>query len=101
PQDLADDLNTTNTSHLVVVSGENVVLVASFATIAFTWIAGGRRARALSIAAVVAYAMLIGLSPPVLRALIMGILMVLAGVSGRRGSTMTALLFAAALMVGI
>jgi competence protein ComEC len=101
PRDLADDLNATNTSHLVVVSGSNVVLVSAFAMLLLTPIAGRRRALALSIAAVVAYAALIGLSPPVLRAVIMGIVMVAARVSGRRSSAITALLFAAAIMAGI
>jgi competence protein ComEC len=100
PPDLAADLNTTNTSHLVVVSGSNIVYVSAFATMLFGWFAGRRRGRLLSIAAVVAYTMLIGPSPPVVRALIMGVLLVAAGVSGRRGSTITALVFAAAVMVG-
>ncbi len=101
PADLADDLNTTNTSHLVVVSGSNVIYVSAFATMLFGWLAGRRRGRLLSIAAVVAYTMLIGPSPPVVRALIMGVLLVLAGATGRRGSTATALLAAAAIMVGL
>jgi competence protein ComEC len=101
PADLSDDLNTTNTSHLVVVSGSNVVYVSAFATMLFGWLVGRRRGRLLSIAAVVAYVMLIGPSPPVVRALIMGVLVVLAGAAGRRGSAATALLVAAAIMVGL
>ncbi len=101
PAGLAADLNATNTSHLVVVSGENVVLVSSFATIFFSWLVGRRRALILSIAAVLAYTLLIGASPPVLRATIMGILMVVATVTGRRQSAITALLLAGALMIGI
>lgn len=99
PAGLAADLNTTNTSHLVVVSGENVVLVAAFATLFFSLIAGRRSALMLSIAAVLAYAALIGPSPPVVRAVIMGILMMTATILGRRSSAFTALLFAAAIML--
>ncbi|MDP9235915.1 MAG: DNA internalization-related competence protein ComEC/Rec2 [Chloroflexota bacterium] len=101
PRDLAADLNTTNTSHLVVVSGENVVLVSAYATMLFSFAVGRRRGLALSIAAVVAYTLLIGASPPVLRAMIMGILMVLATISGRRANGITALLVAAAVMIGL
>jgi competence protein ComEC len=101
PADLADDLNTTNTSHLVVVSGSNIVLVSAFVTLFLTWAVGRRPALVLSIAAVVAYATLIGLSPPVLRALIMGVLMVMATVLGRRSSSLNALLLAAGIMVGL
>ena len=101
PADLKSDLNATNTSHLVVVSGANIVLVSAYATVAFMWLVDRRRARLLSITAVIAYAMLIGPSPPVLRAVVMGILLVLAAASGRRSHGLTALLFAAALMIGL
>lgn len=101
PADVAANLNATNTSHLVVVSGSNVVLVSAFATIAFAWAFGRRRALALSIAAVVAYAMLVGASPPVMRATIMGILLIVAQLAGRPSSGLTAILLAAAVMSGI
>ncbi len=99
PADVAADLNTTNTSHLVVVSGTNIVYVSTYATTFFLLFGGRRRALMLSIAAILAYASLIGFSPPVVRALIMGVLMVFARVSGGRSSAITALSFAAAIMV--
>ncbi len=101
PDDVRADLNATNTSHLVVVSGSNVVLLSSFCAIAFGWLLGRRRALWLSLATVVAYAMLVGLSPPVARATIMGALLIGATMSGRRTSGVTSLLLAAAIMAGI
>jgi len=101
PRDVQANLNATNTSHLVVVSGENVVLVSGYVTIALAWIVGRRRALALSVLAVIAYAMLVGASPPVLRATIMGLLLVLARLSGRPTHGLTSILFAAALMGGL
>lgn len=101
PADLAADLNATNTSHLVVVSGSNVVLVSAFVTLFFAWAIGRRPALVLSIAAVAAYAVLVGPSPPVVRAAIMGILTVIATVNGRRSSAISALLLAAAVMLGL
>jgi competence protein ComEC len=98
PPDLIEDLNVTNTSHLVVVSGGNVVLVSSFVTLAFAWLVGRRRALWLSIAAVLAYAALVGLSPPVVRATIMGLLLVVAQLSGRRTDGFTSIALAGALM---
>ncbi len=100
PANVRDDLNTTNTSHLVVVSGSNVVLVAGFCTLIFGWFVRRRHAAVLSIAAVLAYASLVGLSPPVLRATIMGIVLITAGISGRRTNGVTSLLLAAAIMAG-
>jgi competence protein ComEC len=101
PADVAAQLNDTNTSHLVVVSGENVVLVSTYATIALAWLVGRRRALALSIAAVFGYALLVGASPPVMRATIMGVLLVVAQLSGRPTHGLTSILFAAALMAGL
>jgi len=101
PRDLNDDLNATNTSHLVVVSGANVVLVAAFATGLLTWLVGRRRALLLSACVVLAYMLLVGLSPPVLRGTIMGLLLVLAQVTGRRTNAIVSIAFAAALMLGL
>jgi competence protein ComEC len=101
PADVAADLNATNTSHLVVVSGENVVLVSAFATALLAWLVGRRRALVLSIAVVAAYAMLIGASPSVMRATIMGVLLIVASLAGRPSSGITSILFAAAVMCGV
>jgi competence protein ComEC len=101
PDDLNDDLNATSTSHLVVVSGGNVVLVAALCGAALTWIAGRRRALWLSIGVVTGYCVLVGLSPPVMRALIMGVLLLVAQASGRRTSAATSIVVAAAVMAGI
>ncbi len=101
PADVADDLDATNTSHLVVVSGENVVLVSAFVTGALAWTFGRRRALILSIGVVLAYASLIGASPSVVRATIMGVLLVFASLAGRRSSGITPILFAAAIMSGL
>ena len=101
PADVAADLNATNTSHLVVVSGENVVLVSAYTTIALAWLFGRRRALLLSIGVVIAYAALVGASPPVMRGTIMGILLVIASLAGRPSSALTSILFAAAIMAGI
>lgn len=101
PAGIADDLNATNTSHLVVVSGSNIVLVSAFATLLFGWFAGRRRALLLSIVFVLAYATLVGYSAPVLRGMIMGLLLVLARLSGRPTHGLTSIVFAAALMTAI
>lgn len=101
PKDVRADLNATNTSHLVVVSGGNIVLVSMYATVFFGLFARRRRAAALSIVVVLAYAALVGFSPPVFRATVMGIVLILAQISGRRTNGLTSLLLAAALMCGL
>lgn len=101
PGDLNDDLNATNTSHLVVVSGANVVLVSAFSASLLTWIFGRRRALWLSIAVVMGYMLLVGLSPPVVRGTIMGSLLVVSQVTGRRTNGLVSILFAAGIMIGV
>ncbi len=101
PPDLNDDLNATNTSHLVVVSGANVVLVSAFAASALTWVFGRRRALLLSIVAILGYMLLVGMSPPVVRGTIMGILLVISQVTGRRTNGLVSILIAAAVMIGV
>jgi len=101
PGYLNDNLNATNTSHLVVVSGANVVLVSAFTVLVLAWAVGARRAAVISIAAIVGYVLLVGLSPPVVRGGIMGILLVCARLSGRRTNGFVSILLAAAIMVGV
>ncbi len=101
PTDLHDDLNATNTSHLVVVSGGNIVIVASIVAGAFTWLVGRRRAMWIALAAIVAYMLLVGPSPPVVRGTIMGALLVIAQVNGRRSNGTVAIVLAAAIMIAV
>jgi competence protein ComEC len=101
PDDVRDDLNTTSTSHLVVVSGSNVALVSSYVTLVLAGLFGRRRALLLSLVAVGAYALLVGASPPVLRASIMGALLVGATLAGRPTHGLTSIVFAAAVMAAI
>lgn len=101
PRDVLDDLNTTNTAHLVVVSGGNMVLVSSYVTLLFAWAVGRRRALGLSMLTVVAYALLVGASPPVLRATIMGLLLIVAQLTGRPSSGVVSITLAAAAMAGL
>ncbi len=78
PHDLNEDMQATGTSHLVAVSGQNVVLVAAFVIAALAWILGRRPAAWTALAAVILYALLVGGQPSVVRAAIMGGLYVLA-----------------------
>ncbi len=96
PQDLKDDMNATGTSHLVAVSGQNVVLVAGLLIAALTWIIGRRPAAWLALAGLIGYAVLVGDQPSVVRAAIMGGLYVIAIALGRQNSAAVALLLAAA-----
>jgi competence protein ComEC len=93
----------TNTAHVMVLSGWNIALVAG----AFALL--GRRlgrARAwwwllLSLGAIWGYTILVGVSPTLLRAAIMGTLYLLAALLGRREDALAALAVAAIAMTAL
>ncbi|MEO8458329.1 MAG: ComEC/Rec2 family competence protein [Chloroflexota bacterium] len=98
PDDLSSDMRITGTSHLVAVSGQNVTIVAAMVIAVLAWLIGRRPAAWVSLGAIVGYTMLVGVQPSVIRAAIMGGIFVIATISGRQRSSLTALLLAGAVM---
>ena len=96
PRDLTDDFNRSGISHLVAISGYNVTLVAGLAVGSLGWLLGRRPATVAAVCLVVVFALLVGAGPSVLRAAIMGIVMLGASLAGRPGSGLTAVALAAA-----
>jgi len=102
PQSLRNDFATTGTTHIVALSGYNITLVGGlfmsillFFTVPFTlafW---------LSSAAIILFVLLTGASPSVVRAGIMGILLLIAEKEGRLYHMGNALAFAATVMVWV
>jgi competence protein ComEC len=101
PQDVKEDMNTTGTSHLVAVSGQNVTMLAGFVIAGLAWLTGRRRACWIALGAIVAYAALVGGQPSVIRAAIMGSLYVGSVIAGRQNTGFVALLIAAAAMTAL
>lgn len=96
--DLAADFATAGLSHVVAISGWNIALVG--AVVGAMLRARPKRQRAAVIlVAIVAYTLLAGASPSVLRAAAMGAICLLARESGRRGAAATALGLAAWIML--
>jgi competence protein ComEC len=96
PDDLKEDLNDTNTSHLIAVSGYNVTLVAGLFIAALAWLIGRRPAAWLALLAIIAYATLVGGQPSVQRAAIMGGMYVVATALGRQSGALQGLALAGA-----
>jgi competence protein ComEC len=94
-------LTETGTAQIVVASGYNITVVASLTLGALAWIVGRRWASLLTLLAIAAYAVFVGLYPSVLRAAIMGAIVLFAGLAGRPHSGMRALLIASAGMVAV
>ena len=100
PDDLTEALRSTGTTHLVVVSGQNVALLLGIAIALLTLRLPRRRAALVALfALLVPYVLLVGADPPVVRAAIMAVGIVIASVLGRRTPGWIYLVYAAALMV--
>ncbi len=96
PRDLTDDFNRSGISHLVAISGYNVMLLAGFSVASLAWIIGRRWAICCSIFIIVFYAVLVGASPSVLRATIMAVVVLTASLAGRPRESLHALILTAA-----
>ncbi|PIP47982.1 MAG: hypothetical protein COS87_00200 [Chloroflexi bacterium CG07_land_8_20_14_0_80_45_17] len=103
PDSLNQAFSRTGTAHLLAISGLHISIVIgmifSFGILLF----GRQRSIYIWLALVITwlYALLTGMHPPVIRAAIMGSLFLMAEFLGRQRSAITALAFAAAVMVGI
>jgi competence protein ComEC len=102
-QALGDELNEIFRSagiiHIVVLSGHNIMLIVGFTLFMLSYVCGRRLRAVIGIGAVVAFALLVGLSATVVRASIMACLLLCAQFLGRTYDIARALLLAAALMV--
>ena len=103
PQSVKDDFRTSGMSHLLAISGLHVGVVMALSLAVAHAVAGRRNAAAVAVIAIVlwAYATLSGLDPPVVRAAIMGSLVLGQTLLGRGIRGVTALLLAGAVMLAV
>ena len=98
---LRDDFNAAGLSHLIVISGSNVTLLAAIVIAAAAWLLGRRAAGLLAIAAAVCYCLFVGPDPPVVRATVMAVIFTAAHLLGRPASAPYAITLAAAGMIAV
>ena len=103
PSSVKADFVHSGVAHLLAISGLHLSIVAGIMLSLGIWLAGRRHYIYIWLALITIwlYALLTGMQPPVFRAAIMVSLFLTAELLGRQRSIVTALLFAAALMVGI
>ncbi len=103
PYSLNQAFSRTGTAHLLAISGLHISIVIGMVLSLGILVFGRQRYIYIWLALIVTwlYALLTGMRPPVIRAAIMGSLFLMAEFSGRQRSAITALAFAAAVMVGI
>ncbi len=99
PDDVDDALRATGTTHLVVVSGQNVAVLIGIAIAVLTAVVSRRTASLVALVLLPAYVAFVGADPPVVRAAIMAVAVVAAGVTGRRTPAWIYLVYAAGLML--
>jgi len=100
---MRDAFSRTGTAHLLAISGINLTIVMGIFLSAGIWLFGRRRFIYiwLALGIIWLYALVTGMKPPVVRAAIMGTMLLLGESLGRQRSASTALTFAAAIMIGI
>ena len=103
PYPLNQVFSRTGTAHLLAISGLHISIVIAMVLSLGILLFGRQRSIYIWLALIVTwlYTLLTGMRPPVIRAAIMGSLFLTAEFLGRQRSAITALTFAAAVMVGI
>ncbi|MCK5123614.1 MAG: ComEC family competence protein, partial [Dehalococcoidia bacterium] len=103
PDSVYEAFSRTGTAHLLAISGLHIsIIIAMF--LSFGILVFGRQRSIyiwLTLAITWLYALLAGMHPPIIRAVIMGSLFLIAEYLGRQRSAIIALAFAAAVMVGV
>lgn len=98
PQGLKIALKNSSTIHIVVVSGQNLTLVAGF-VMSLTFLLGRKKTVVSALLVIILYALLTGLQLPVLRAALMVGLGFLAQLLGKERTAWWTLLLTAAVML--
>jgi competence protein ComEC len=101
PDPVYDDYNATGTSHIIVISGSNISLIARLFALAFGQLLGKRRAYWLTLAGIGLYVLLVGADAAVIRAGLMGSLYLTALHLGRRATAYVSLAASAVLLTAI
>ncbi len=99
PDYLYQAYQASGTSHILVISGFNIAIIAALISRLFKRIFPFGWDALASVIAIVFYTVLVGAQPPVVRAAIMGVIALPAYLLGRRLIGMNVLAFTAAIMV--
>ncbi len=98
PDTLVKAYQATGTAHIFAISGFNIAIVAGVFTAVFRRWFVRWQAALLAMASIAFFTLMVGATPSVLRAAIMGSLGIVAQLIGRRSASLTTLAFTAALM---
>lgn len=99
PEEFKEDLIKTGTIHLVALSGYNVTIIAQFVNLFFGTFLSRQISFWLAIIFITLFALMTGASASIVRAAIMGILVLIARRESRLYNVRNALIFSGSLMV--
>ncbi|OGO60284.1 MAG: hypothetical protein A2032_02550 [Chloroflexi bacterium RBG_19FT_COMBO_49_13] len=98
PPQVQEAFRLTGTSHIIVISGFNITIIAALFTFLFSRLLGRRRGAIVSAIGIILYTLLVGANAAVLRAAFLGLLTLLGHSLGRRQLGLNSLAFAAAFL---
>ena len=98
PQNIVENFNNTGTSHIIAVSGFNITIIIS-ALGSLVYVFGRRASFWLAMLCLVAFVVIAGASASVIRASVMGFLLLLSFRFGRQYSVRPALFFSGFIML--
>jgi len=98
PRSLMGDFNATGTTHIVVISGFNITIIAGLLLAMGRRTLGRRWATHATVIGIILYTLLVGADAAVVRAAIMGVLYVVALHLGRQTEALVSLFVAAFVM---
>lgn len=96
---LTDAFITTGTIHIIALSGQNVSLLSALVASSLTWVVSRRIASLLTLFILALYLWFVGLSPSLVRAVIMGSLTLFAVIFGKRNLSLLSLVLAVSTML--
>lgn len=98
PQNVLDNFQTTGLTHILAISGYNITLIITIFALILK--GGGRKLQfIITVAGIILFAILTGMSASVIRASVMGVIMVFALRVGRKSNGLQSLLLSVFLMV--
>ena len=98
PKDIVDNFNNTGTSHIIAVSGFNItIIITALASLAY--LIGRRASFYLAFLTIAGFVIITGASASVIRAAIMGFLLLLALNIGRQYAIVPSIFFAGLVML--
>jgi competence protein ComEC len=96
PQSVQEAFRLTGTSHIIVISGFNITIIAGLFTLLFSRLLGERKGAVVAALGIIIYTLLVGANAAVVRAAILGMLTLLGHQLGRRQLGLNSLSFVAA-----